>query len=87
MKIFDIHRFWSKFSKYLDLGQNFRKIPRMVKIFEYLDFGQNFRKKAILVKIRENFKLGHNFRKTSILFETSRFWSKFLKISILVQIF
>ena len=40
----------------------------------------------ILVKIGQNFKFGQNLHKNiSILLETSQFWSKFLKIVILVK--
>ena len=65
----------------LDFCEDFRNAPILVTIFKNIDFGQ---KGAIFVKIRENLKFGPNFRKWSILFKTSRFWSKFLKISILV---
>ena len=40
-----------------------------------------------LVKTGENLEFGQNFRKISISFETSRFRSKYPKISILVKIF
>ena len=52
--------FRSKFAKYLDLGQNFRKISSLVNIhdnldldknYENLDFGQNCLKILILVNI------------------------------------
>ena len=40
----------------------------------------------ILFKIGKNFKFGQNLHKNiSILLETSQFWSKFLKIVILVK--
>ena len=83
------------YSKYLDFGPNFRKCRFSSKFRKFLidvklsknpDFGEN-RKIAILVKIDENFKFRQNPRKISILFEASRFWSKFPKISILVKIF
>ena len=74
---------------------NLRKIRILVKIFENLDFWEDFRNTSNLLKIVRNidfwqnwrkFQIGHNFRKTSILFEISRFWSKFPKMSIFVKV-
>ena len=135
VKILQISRFWSKFSKNFDFGQylwksrfwsKFMKISISVKIIEHFEFGQylwksrfwsELMKISVLVKIvgkswswstfsenldfsqyhlpiwdkifpkswfwskfPKNVDLGQNL-------QICRFWSKFLKISILVKIF
>ena len=88
IKIFEKLRFWPKTLKTpIYIGEDFRNIAILVKIFEKPDFGEDFRNTLILVKTRENFMFGNNFRKTSILFKTFRIWFKLPKISILVKFF
>ena len=47
-----------------DFGQNFRKIPIFVKIFEILDFGRNFWIFSIVMKILADLDFG---KKSQIL--------------------
>ena len=63
---------WVKICKYVDfIKKKCRKIPILVKIVSILDFDQNCQK---------NLDFGQNLPKC-------RFWSKLMKILILVKIF
>ena len=62
----------------LDFSRNFAKISILVEICEQIsDFGRNIKKP----------RLWSIFLKNLEIFEKSWFWSKFLEISILVEIF
>ena len=51
--------------EYPNFGENFRKIPILVKIFEILDFGRNFWIFSILMKILGDLDFGE--KKSQIL--------------------
>ena len=85
VKILEISRFSSKFSKNSDYGHNFRKIPIFVRkiwkisiaitIYDYQDCDQNLRKISILVIIFKNLDFDQYFRKISILVRIyENFW-------------
>ena len=82
--------FFLIFVKNFDLGQNFRKIPKLsylLKFSKNFDFGQIFQN-FDLVKFSKNLRFWSNFRKIYILvkiFEQFRFQSIFHQISILVK--
>ena len=75
----NVDRFWLKLSKNIKFGQILLKIWILDKIEENVDYSQNFRKMSILAKICKYFDFGQNLLK-------SRFWTQFMKISILVKI-
>ena len=72
----------------LNFGEDFRNISILIKIFENLNFGQNFRSISILVKFSKNLKICETFEKSgwSQNFRIKQYWSKSLKVSILVKI-
>ena len=90
-------RFWSKFSKCLDFGRNFRKSRFRSKFSKNLDFGRNFRKISILIEILQKSQLSSKFFKScdfdivsknphfSRNLRKSRFWSKIFKMSLLIE--
>ena len=73
VKIFEKSRFGLKVSKILDFDRNLDKTA------ENVDYIQNFRKMSIRVNICKYLDSGQNYRRF-------RFWSIFMKISILVKI-
>ena len=81
-KIVENHRFWSKSSESLDLGQHFRKISILLNIFgknfHKSWFGKNFRKISILVKKLPKISILVKIFETSILVKNvkkSQIWS------------
>ena len=86
VKIFKKWRFRSKSSEIIDFSQNLRKcwfcrkLKKMfiITIFEKCRFGSQFANILVLVKLSNNFDYGQRLWK-------SRFWSKFIKISVFVE--
>ena len=87
VKKLQISRFWSKFSKNFDFGQNLwksrvrsklSKISSLVNIYKNLDFGQSLWKFRFWSKLSENLDHGQHFGKISILVNIIyRFGTKF----------
>ena len=61
---------WSKISKTIDFGQNFRKYRFWSKLSKVLDFEQNLQKSRIWSQLSKYLDFGQNCRKFSILVKT-----------------